>query len=290
MTRSHDVPSPSPVTLCGSLSLHPVSLGMNMHRAGYEALGLPFAYVPFAMTSAGLADALRAMRILGIRGFGVSMPFKIEILPLLDAIDPQAARIGAVNTVVNDEGRLTGYNTDATGAARAIEEVTALAGRRAVVVGAGGAARAVAHALLDGGAAVHLANRTAERARELAEELRQVSATRGDGGALSSGALEDLVSLQGHDLLVNASSAGMPEYGAASPVPPSLLHSGLVVMDIVYRPMRTALIEAAEAAGAVAIHGGRMLLHQACRQFELYTRRAAPLEAMDRALRLGLDP
>src|ERR1700688_4199915 len=111
----------APVTLCGSLSLHPVSTGAAMHLAGYRALGLAFTYVPFKVTD--LAGALTGMRALGIRGFGVSMPFKQDVVPLLDALDPLAARIGAVNTVVNDGGRLTGYNTDALGAVRALEEV-----------------------------------------------------------------------------------------------------------------------------------------------------------------------
>src|SRR4051794_16658805 len=105
------------ITLCGSLSLHPVGTGAAMHLAAYRALDLPFTYVPFRVTD--LPGAVTGMRALGIRGCGVSMPFKQDVIPLLDAIDPLAARIGAVNTLVNDGGRITGHNTDAIGAARA---------------------------------------------------------------------------------------------------------------------------------------------------------------------------
>jgi shikimate dehydrogenase len=268
----------SPTVLCGSLSLHPVSLGAAMHRAGYAALGLDYAYVPFRCTD--LAGALAGMRALGIRGFGVSMPFKRAILPWLDRMDPLSARIDAVNTVVNEDGVLTGHNTDAVGAVRALQEAMEVAGRRICVIGAGGAARAAAFGLADAGARLHLVNRTPQKAAELASTLGRASAT--------SAGLDDL-SLADFDALVNASSAGMAEYGAPSPVDPAELRPDLVVMDIVYKPMQTELLQAAASAGASTIHGGRMLLHQACRQFELYTGRAAPLAAMDAALQAAIQ-
>src|SRR5690348_12496878 len=152
------------LTLCGSLSRFPVGTGAAMHNAGYRALDLPFTYVPFKVVD--LAGAITGMRALGIRGFGISMPFKQDVIPLLDGLDPLAARIGAVNTVVNDDGRLTGHNTDASGAARAVEEARPLAGARVLLVGAGGAARAIAHAAADRGARVTIANRNVDKARE----------------------------------------------------------------------------------------------------------------------------
>jgi shikimate dehydrogenase len=260
-----------PVTLCGSLSLHPVALGMAMHRAGYEALGLPFTYVAFACQD--LDGALRGMRALGIRGFGISMPYKLDVIPLLDQMDELTRRIGAVNTIVNDGGVLTGYNTDASGSMRALREATEIAGKRTVVIGAGGAARAVAFALVREGARVHIVNRTREKGEQLAREL----------GA-SAGGLEDLAHLGDFAALVNCSSAGMAEYGSASPVAEEALTPQTVVMDIVYKPIRTELLRAAERRGCKTVHGGRMLLYQACGQFELYTGRSAPVEAMDAAL------
>ena len=273
----------APITLCGSLSLHPVGLGASMHRAGYEALGLPFTYVPFAVAPEGLEGALAGMRALGIRGFGVSMPFKLQVLPLLDRVDELAQRIGAVNTIVNDAGVLTGHNTDAWGAARALEEAVSLRGRRVVVIGAGGAARAVAFSLCSEGARLHLVNRTLAKAEALAAELGEAFGEQ----APSAGSLADL-DLAECEVLVNASSAGMAEYGSQSPVPPEALANHLVVMDIVYKPIQTELLAAAAQRGARTIHGGRMLLHQACRQFELYTGAPAPLAAMNAALEAGI--
>jgi shikimate dehydrogenase len=243
-----------------------------MHEAGYKALGLNFAYVPFGITD--VAGALAGMRALGIRGFGVSMPFKLEVMPHLDKLDPLAERIGAVNTIVNDAGVLTGYNTDAHGAATALADRLRIDGSRVMVVGAGGAARAVAYALRDKGAQIHLVNRTPERAEALANAV---------GG--TSGGLADLARLDDFDALVNASSAGMKEYGDALPIPESAIRAGLVVMDIVYKPLKTPLLELAARRGATTIDGARMLLHQAARQFALYTLARAPLEIMDAALR-----
>ncbi|MBK7585433.1 MAG: shikimate dehydrogenase [Myxococcales bacterium] len=254
-----------------------------MHRAGYEALGLPFVYVPFAVEESDLVGALAGMRALGIRGFGVSMPFKLSIIPLLDAIDPLAERIGAVNTVVNDDGRLTGYNTDAWGAERALAEALPLAGKRVVVIGAGGAARAAAFGFNAAGMRVHIVNRTREKAEALAR------AVGGDDKTVGAGGLAELEKLD-VDAVVNCSSAGMAEYGDEVLAPKRLLRPGMVVMDIVYKPIRTPLLVAAERAGARTVHGGRMLLHQACRQFELYTGRDAPAEALDAALERSIGP
>ncbi|APR74942.1 Shikimate 5-dehydrogenase I alpha [Minicystis rosea] len=259
------------LTLCGSLSLHPVGTGAAMHLAAYRALDLPFTYVPFKVTD--LAGAITGMRALGIRGFGISMPYKQDVIPLLDALDPLAARIGAVNTVVNDDGRLVGHNTDAAGAARAVEEVRPLAGARVLLLGAGGAARAVAHAAVDRGARVTIANRSVIKAEELAEAA----------GARAAG-LDEIDRAADYDVLINATSVGMREVDARSPIPEAVLRTGQVVMDIVYKPIETELVRAARARGAIAIHGGRMLLHQAARQLELYTQHEAPLAAMEAAL------
>lgn len=268
-----------PTVLCGSLSLHPVSLGAMMHRAGYAALGLDYVYVPFKVTD--LDGALAAMRALSIRGLGVSMPYKIEILNKLDRLQPLAARIGAVNTVLNESGSLLGCNTDAIGVRRALEEVTSLSGRRVAIWGAGGAARAVAFALSESGARLQIANRSTSRASELARAVHEAT-----GASLISSGLDQPA--EGLEILINASSAGMD---AVSPDPAvqgreldAWLRSPKIVMDIVYRPVQTALLAEATRLGKTVIHGGRMLLHQAAAQFELYTGQPAPLAEMDRAL------
>jgi shikimate dehydrogenase len=263
------------LTLCGSMSLHPVSTGASMHLAGYRALGLDFTYVPFAVTDP--EGALRGMRALGVRGLGVSMPYKQAVIPLLDALDPLAERIGAVNTIVNDGGRLTGHNTDWIGAVRALEEATSLRGARVLLLGAGGAARAIAFGLAERGAAVTVANRDLDKARQLAAAIGCAAAP-----------LDDATFAAPHEVVVNATSRGMAEVDPRSPVPEEALREGLTVMDIVYKPMETELVGAALRRGATVLHGGRMLLHQAAEQFRLYTGMEPPLAAMDEALRARL--
>lgn len=273
--------TPISTVLCGSLSLHPVSLGAAMHTAGYRALGLPYAYIPFKVGPEALASALTGMRALGIRGLGISMPFKQTIMPLLDELEPTAARIGAVNTVVNEDGKLTGHNTDWTGALNALKEVRSdLKGARVLLLGAGGAARAVAFGLKHEGVHLCIANRDVSKAERLACELSVQSASSLEFARAGS-----------YEIVINATSAGMSDVDPKSLLPKSALHPGLLVMDIVYKPIETELFCWAREAGARAIHGGRMLLHQAARQFELYTGQKAPLEAMDQALReqLSLD-
>lgn len=268
-----------PTILCGSISLHPASLGSTMHRAAYRALDLDFAYVPFKVTD--VAGALTGMRALGIRGFGVSMPHKLAVIPLLDALDPLAEKIGAVNTIVNDAGKLTGYNTDALGARRALEEHTELGGKRVVLAGAGGAARAIGFALLEAGASVTLVNRSPERAQALKAELAQTFA---NDATVKSGSLD---APEAADIFVNASSGGMKDIALDARVL-AFAEAAPIVMDIVYKPVETPLVDFARKRGKIAIHGGRMLLHQARSQFELYTGKPAPLEVMDRALREAL--
>ncbi len=246
-----------------------------MHGAGYQALGLTWHYVPFEIDD--LAGALTGMRALGIRGLGISMPFKLEIMDLLDTIDPLATRIGAVNTVVNDDGKLTGHNTDWVGAVRALEEVLPVQDAKILLLGAGGAARAVAHGLREAGAALSLSNRSDGAGQALASELGAEYLPwqeRNEPGDWS--------------VIINASSAGMSGVDASSPLDAHVLSPDTVVMDIVYKPLETELLRLAQRAGATTIHGGRMLLHQAAGQFELYTGRDAPLEAMDRALRAAI--
>lgn len=260
------------ITLCGSFSLHPVGTGAAMHQAGYAALGLPFVYVPFKVVD--LAASVIAARTLGIRGIGISMPFKIDIMAMLDEIEPVAREIGAVNTVVNEAGRFVGHNTDHEGAMRALEEVTTLRDRKVLLLGAGGAARAIAFGLRGRGAKVTIANRDRQKADAIAHAT----------GAKSAGA-EGFHDTSSYDVIVNATSLGMSDVDPRSPLENSAVHRGQVVMDIVYKPIETQLCTIAKQAGATTIHGGRMLLHQAARQFELYTNVNAPLEVMDTALR-----
>jgi shikimate dehydrogenase len=257
--------------LCGSIASRPSQFGVTMHNAAYAALGVPFTYVAFGTHNT--REAVLGMRYLGMRGLGVSMPHKIEIMQYLDAIDETAARVGAVNTVVNDDGRLTGYNTDWIGAVRALQEKVDLSGKRAIVVGAGGAARAIVYGLTREGSQVTVYNRTADKGEALARDFV----------ARFGGGLAELAAIQDYDILVNATSVGFhaPD---ESILPPSALEAGAAVLDVVFIPPRSRLVQDAESRGCIAISGIRMLVHQAAYQFELYTGQQAPLEVMERAL------
>ncbi|WP_435097763.1 shikimate dehydrogenase [Halarchaeum sp. P4] len=252
------------------------SLSPPMHEAAYEELDLNARYVTFEPDAADGAAAVEAAETLGVDGLNVTIPFKEDVL---DAVEPDdlARRVGAVNTVDFSGEVPTGHNTDVAGVQRSFEHFDVpLAGADAVVVGAGGAARAAAVALVTDGAEVAIANRTVERAEALADDV----------GADAHGldALEDLVSEA--DVLVNATSVGMEE--DVSPVPADALHGDLAVLDAVYTPLETRLLREAADAGATTIDGAWMLLYQGVAAFERWTGEDAPVEAMNAALREGL--
>lgn len=250
------------------------SLSPPMHEAAYEAVGLDARYVTFEPPRTAFDEALRGASALGIAGLNVTTPFKEAAVAHVDP-DPLAARIGAVNTIDFDPDPPAGHNTDVSGVRRALDHhAVALDGADALVVGAGGAGRAIAAALDDAGATVSVANRTTSKATEVAGLL-----SRGDGYGLDA-----VPSLVGRaDLLVNATTVGLET--DETPVAAADLRPDLTVMDAVYRPIETRLLREAAAAGARTIDGGWMLLYQGVEAFERWTGREAPVEAMHRALR-----
>ena len=255
------------------------SLSPPMHEAGYDALGIDARYVTFEPAADAAAAAVDGAAALGVAGLNVTIPFKRDVLAAVDA-DPLAERIGAVNTVAfPEDGPPRGYNTDAAGVTRAFEaHDVVLDGTEAVVVGAGGAGRAAAFALADAGATVHVANRTASRAVDLAAAVPDAT----------GGGLDELEThLPEADVLVNATSVGME--ADETPVPASLLHADLAVLDAVYTPIETRLLRDAAAADATTIEGAWMLLYQGVEAFERWTDREAPVAAMNTALRERLE-
>ena len=249
------------------------SLSPSMHDAAYDALGIDARYVTFEPDPDDLATAIEGADALGVRGLNVTIPFKRDVLAHVEP-DDLTARIGAVNTI-DFAGRPTGHNTDAVGAIRALREHDVdLEGAQAVVVGAGGAGRAIAFGLADAGATVEIANRTVSTADALAGEVP---------GATAHG-LDVLESvLTEATLLVNATSVGMDE--DETPVPAEALHGDLTVMDAVYSPLETRLLREAAASGATTVDGAWMLLYQGVAAFERWTGEDAPAEAMNDALR-----
>ncbi len=238
-----------------------------MHNAAFAAAGLNKVYVPLPARDA--AAAVAAVRSLGIRGASVTIPHKEGVIPHLDRIEPVAARIGAVNTlVVDDQGRITGHNTDWIGANRALAEALDLAGATVVLLGAGGSARAIGFGLLEAGATVVLANRTEEKGRRLAADLGCEFVPLGEVGRLPA------------DVLVNATAAGMAPNDHLLPVDPGVLDRFRVVFDIVYAPRQTRLLTEAARRGCRCVEGLAMLLYQGVAQFELWTGRPAPVAVM----------
>ena len=254
------------------------SVSPLMQEAGFNALGLDAKYVTFEPPVDTIEQAVAAAETLGIKGLNVTIPFKESVVPLVET-DQLAARVGAVNTIDFSTSPPTGYNTDVSGAMRAItHHGVDLTDRRVVLIGAGGAARAIAVGLLDAGANVTVVNRTRQRAEALASEFPDLSVEGFD--SLSTTVAESSV-------LINATSVGMESNETV--VPAAALHEDLVVMDIVYRPLQTRLLREAASAGAVTIDGAWMLLFQGTAAFERWTGKEAPVEAMNEALRAALE-
>lgn len=256
-------------TLCGSIMGEPFTFNVKVHNAAYRALGLDYTFVCFGVDD--VAGSIQGMRSLGIRGMNVSMPHKQAVIAYLDALDDTARDIGAVNTIDNQGGRLTGYNTDCIGAVRAVEEAAAIDGQRIALLGAGGAARAIAYGLAKAGARVTVFNRTVAKAEALARHF----------GIDCGGSLDDF-DARLFNGLVNATAAGFraPEVNPVA----GRLAPHLVVMDAAFIPVESRLIRDAGALGCRTVDGTRMMLHQFCGQIELYTGCEAPLGAMSQAL------
>jgi shikimate dehydrogenase len=251
------------------------SLSPAMHNAAFRELGLNAVYLAFPVSN--LAQAVAGLRGLNIQGASVTIPYKEEIIPLLDDLDSQAARIAAVNTVVNRDGRLCGYNTDWLGAMQALKAKTSLKDEHVLILGAGGASRAIAFAVLAEGGQVTLTDLDASRAAALARDLK-VEVIPLDAVGQCPAAI-----------LVNATPVGMEPNIEAIPINLDLLGRFRLVMDIVYQPLETRLLREARARGAATIDGLQMLIHQATAQFELWTGQPAPLEIMSQAAYAGLE-
>lgn len=245
------------------------SLSPAIHNAGFGAREIDAVFVP--LQAEALDPFLEALPALGLSGFSVTRPFKVDIVPHLSELDDIAALSGSVNTVKVEQGRLRGSSTDGAGVVIPLRKRMALRGRAAVILGAGGAARAAALALTVQGAEVRLLARDPERAVEVAAAV-----------GCSAAPLQELAS-QRWDILINATPLGGLDAPDQSPVPASFHLPGTTVFDMVYDPQETRLLRDATAAGCVTIGGLEMLLAQAAVQFESWTGCEAPVEAMKAA-------
>ncbi|HIC89870.1 MAG TPA: shikimate dehydrogenase [Anaerolineae bacterium] len=269
------------------------SLSPTMHNAAFAALGLNWAYVPLPVSPDRVGEAVCGLRALGFRGANVTIPHKQAVISHLDELTPVALAIQAVNTIlVRGDSTLLGHNTDAEGFLRALTEVVPLErlpGRQALVLGAGGGARAAVYALAQAGADVVILNRTVERARQLAQEMQAVWPER----QLTAGRFpEELAQVAPQaDLIVNCTSVGMWPHEDRMPWDPEIpFHSRQVVYDLVYRPIVTKLLRQARAAGAMTVGGLGMLIHQGAAAFELWTGQVAPVAVMREATQAASTP
>lgn len=266
------------------------SISPAMHQAAFDSLGLPWRYVLLATLPGELHLALNRLLEHGFRGANITLPYKQAVIPYLDQIGEDARAIGAVNTIITQDGRLIGHNTDAAGFLAALSDAGfEPAGQLALVLGAGGAARAAAYALARANCSVVVRSRTTCRAVELVRDMRDVSAGVSITWTSTDGTL-DRLDLASFALLVNATPIGMWPHTLDSPWPETLpIPCHWTVFDLVYNPEDTRLLAQARAAGAVAVRGLSMLLHQGAQSFQVWTGQLPPIEAMRCAARQALE-
>ncbi|KKQ37339.1 MAG: Shikimate dehydrogenase [Candidatus Roizmanbacteria bacterium GW2011_GWA2_37_7] len=244
----------------------------KLYNTAFEALDLNYCYVPCAVDD--LEKAFSGVLHLGFRAIGVSFPYKESIIPYLDELEPEAAAIGAVNVVTHQNGKLIGGMTDGLGAVCALEEVVKIDGSTVVVLGAGGAAKAIAYELSKHHCSLKILNRTIEKARDFAQKI--------DAQSNGYDILPQVV--QQADILINATSVGMYPDAGACLVDESLMSSKITVMDIIGKPHETELLKRAKRAGSKVIYADRMLLHQAIVKFKYYTGVDAPIAVMEKVM------
>lgn len=273
---------------------HPVahSLSPRMHRAALKATGLDhrFVYLPFDIALHSLEDAVQSIRVLNIRGVNITIPFKEKIIPYLDQVDPQARIMGAVNTVFNEDRCLKGFNTDGSGFLRALKEATGgdLKGKRVLILGAGGACRALAAVIsFQEPREIVIANRSRDRAAAVAEMVNELGTSAKVTGFESQSLRQEV---EKADLVVNTTPLGMGS-NLESPLGLAVtgLHPGQVVCDIVYNPVETVLLKQAKNRGCQIVSGLGMLLFQGAEAFQIWTGVEAPVEVMRQALKQSLE-
>jgi len=249
---------------------HPLghTLSPTIHNAAFKAAGLNAVYLQFETMS--LEQALNGLMAIGCKGLSITLPFKEEIIKYLDRVDPLAGIIGAVNTLVNQGGCWVGYNTDASAAIRAIEEVEPVWRKSCVLIGAGGVARAIGFALRERGCPLIVVNRSRQRGEKLARDLHAVYIP-----------MEEVDQIE-TEILVQATAVGMYPHSGQVPMDPAKIKAR-VVMDVIYNPAQTQFLKQSGLQGAATIPGTRMFLYQGAEQFRLWTGLRPPLEVMEKA-------
>ena len=246
------------------------SLSPVMHNRAFEFTGYKGIYLAFGVKN--IKNALISVRTLGIKGASITIPHKIEVMKHLDEADDIALKIGAVNTIINDGGCLKGYNSDGIGAVKALSEKTVIKGKNIAVIGAGGAARAVGFCIKKEGGRITVMNRSTVKGERLAGDLSADYRPLNDIGKVNC------------DILINTTPVGMTPHTDVMPIEKRYLEKSMVVMDIVYNPLKTRLLKEADKAGCITINGVSMFVHQGAFQFELWTGIKAPVDVMKKAV------
>ncbi len=266
---------------------HPVrhTLSPQMHQAAFESLGMQAAYLPFEVHPNQLQQAVDSIPALGIQGVNVTLPHKEKVMAFLDDIDSEAEQIGAVNTIKNDSGRLIGYNTDGRGYVASLEEMFVTPAEKTVILlGAGGAAKGVAVALIKAGVKeIFIRSRRKEAGTALSTHLKSATGFTNISVMPFDQQETDSFSTQNPVLLINTTPLGM-KAGDPIPFPPHLIQASWTVSDLIYRPSETPLLKTAKKAGAKTVPGLGMLLHQGVLSFQLWTSLHPPIEHMKQAL------
>lgn len=262
---------------------HPVSHSFSpkMQTAAFQAIGENAIYLPFDIPENRLSDVLPAFRLLNIQGFNVTVPHKETILPFLDELSPEAKKLGSVNTVLATPGGWKGFSTDGTGFIRSLQHAGVdLSGKKVLLLGAGGSAKAISMALAEENIlGLHLRNRTAQKAERLSVLLQQAYPL-----------LPTVVNpstIEEYDILINCTSVGMG--GKGCPVEKEVIRSAKMVVDIIYNPPLSPLLELAIHMGIQFLNGLGMLLYQGVASFEIWTGRSAPIEKMETVLHQTLS-
>ncbi len=255
------------------------SISPYMQNSAFAESDLDYAYVTFKVEEENIEKALDGIKALEIEGVNVTIPHKSTVIKYLDEIQETAEKIGAVNTIKLDGKKLKGFNTDGIGVLKAIKkEIDKIKNKKVLLLGAGGAARAIGFTLAEAGVNLTISNRTGSKAKKLASEIEKK--TPGEVNQIPQKKKELEKKIKDTEILINSTSVGMYPNEEETLVESDIMHNNLVVMDIVYNPIKTRLLEEAEKAGAKTIPGLGMLVHQGAASFEIWTGQDAPVKAM----------
>ncbi|MDP3282895.1 MAG: shikimate dehydrogenase [Desulfobacterales bacterium] len=246
------------------------SLSPVMHNSAFEFTGYKGVYLAFCVKN--IKNALISVKTLGIKGASITIPHKIEVMRYIEEADEAALNIGSVNTLINNNGIIKGYNSDGLGAVSALSEKTGIRNKNVAIIGAGGAARAVGFCIMKEGGKITVINRSTDKGERLAGDL-----------SADYLPLNDIDKMK-CDILINTTPVGMTPHTDVTPIERRHLEKGMVVMDIVYNPLKTRLLTEAEKAGCITIDGVSMFVHQGAFQFELWTGIKAPVDVMKKAV------